>query len=536
MAGLSPARLRPCRPLHQTLVELPEAAVHGALAHLQAAEFLYETRLFPERAFTFKHALTHEVAYNGLLQGRRRALHARIVEALEGLSPDRLTEQVEWLAHHALRGEAWTKALAYNRQAGDKALARSAHREAVGYFEQTLRVLPHLPETRDTRTQAIDLRLALRTALRPLGNAERILQCLREAETLAAALDDPRRLGQIAHFLSNHFYVMGVYDQAMSAAQRAFALATAGGDGVLQVLPHYYLGQAYLAQGDYRRAIDCFGQIVASLGETRDDEHFGQVLLPAVSSRAFLSECQAELGLFAEGQVRGAEGLRIAEAVGHPGSLMIASWGLGLLALRHGDLSRALPLLERAVAICHAADLPVRFPRMAAALGAAYTLAGRVTEAVPLLTQAVAQTTATAMVCYQALCHLALGEAQLRAGHLEDAHAEAERTLALARERQERGHQAYALRLLGDIVAWRDPSDLAQAGEYYQQALVLADELAMRPLQAHCHRSLGTLYAAIGEQESARTELSTAIEMYQAMDMMFWLPQTETALAQMEGR
>ena len=152
-------------PLLQAIAELPEAAFHHGLAHLQAAEFLYETRLFPEHAYTFKHALTHEVAYGGLLQERRRVLHARIVEVLEALAGDRVTEQVERLAHHALRGELWDKALAYCRQAGEKAMARSAHREAVGYFEQALSALPHLPETRDTREQAIDLRLALRSAL-----------------------------------------------------------------------------------------------------------------------------------------------------------------------------------------------------------------------------------------------------------------------------------------------------------------------------------------------------------------------------------
>jgi predicted ATPase len=91
-----------------------------------------------------------------LLQERRRSLHARIVEALEALAGDRVTEQVERLAHHALRGEVWDKALAYARQAGEKAVARSAHREAVGYFEQALSTLPHLPETRDTREQAIE--------------------------------------------------------------------------------------------------------------------------------------------------------------------------------------------------------------------------------------------------------------------------------------------------------------------------------------------------------------------------------------------
>src|SRR5262249_38607546 len=155
---------------------------------LQAAEFLYETRLFPEQEYIFKHALTHEVAYGSLLQERRRVLHARIVGAMETLYTDRVAEQVERLAYHALRGAVWDKALAYGRQAGEKALGRSAHREAVGHFEQALGALSHLPETRDTRVQAIDLRLALRVALHPSGDVGRILALLREAEALAAAL------------------------------------------------------------------------------------------------------------------------------------------------------------------------------------------------------------------------------------------------------------------------------------------------------------------------------------------------------------
>ena len=184
--------------LLQAIAEVPEEPLRLGLTHLQAAEFLYETRLFPEHEYTFKHALTQQVAYETLLQERRRALHARIVEALEALAGERVAEQVERLAHHALRGEVWDKALAYCRQAGEKAMARSAHREAVGSFEQALSALPHLPETRDTREQAIDLRLALRTALLPSGDSGRILAYLREAEALAEALDDPRRLGQVS--------------------------------------------------------------------------------------------------------------------------------------------------------------------------------------------------------------------------------------------------------------------------------------------------------------------------------------------------
>jgi tetratricopeptide (TPR) repeat protein len=522
-------------PLLQAIAELPEDALPRGLTHLQAAEFLYETRLFPEREYTFKHALTHEVAYGSLLLERRRALHARIVTALEILAGDRITEQIERLAYHALRGEVWDKALAYFRQAGEKAMARSAHREAVGYFEQALSALPSLPAQRDTHEQAIDLRLALRSALLASGDLGHILAYLREAEALAASLDDPRRLGQVSAVLSNHFRNIGVYDQAMTTAQRALALATASGEVGLHALANQYLGMVYLVQGDYRRAIACLGQTVASLDGVRRRERLGQLNLPAAQSIALLVWCHAELGMFAEGRALGDEGLRIAVAVAHPASLMAASWGIGMLSLRQGDLPRALPSLERAMGLCQDANVPVYFPLMAAALGAAYTLSGRVADAVPLLTQAVGQATAMERVDFQAHCSLSLGEAYVLAGRLEEAHTLAERALAHAREHQERGNEAYTLYLLGDIAAHRNPPESEQAEAYYRQALALAEELGMRPLQAHCHRGLGTLYATSGQREQAHANLSTAIALYRAMDMTFWLPQAEAALAQVEG-
>jgi predicted ATPase len=125
-------------PLLQAIAELPEAVLYRGLAHLQAAEFLYETRLFPEQEYTFKHALTHEVAYNSLLLERRRVLHGHLVDALEALAPERVGEPVERLAHHALRGEVWYKAVTYCQQAGTRARDRAALREAVAAFEEAL--------------------------------------------------------------------------------------------------------------------------------------------------------------------------------------------------------------------------------------------------------------------------------------------------------------------------------------------------------------------------------------------------------------
>ena len=288
-------------PLLQAIADLPEESLRRGLTHLQAAEFLYETHLFPEGAYTFKHALTHEVAYGSLLHERRRALHARIVEAIEAVYADHLAEHVEQLAHHALRGEVWHKAMAYCRQAGVKAGARSAYREAGVCFDRALEAIKHLPESQPTLEQAIDLRCELRTALIPLGEIRRVHDLLLEAEILA---------------------------KAMVLAQRA---------------------------------------------------------------------------------------------------------------------------------------------------------------------------------------------------------------IEVAQQYNERGNQAWILRLLGEIAAHRDPPEAQQAEDHYRQALALAEELAMHPLQAHCHLGLGTLYAKMARHEQARTELSTAIALYRTMDMTFWLPQAEATLTQVGG-
>jgi hypothetical protein len=101
----------------------------------------------------------------------------------------------------------------------------------------------------------------------------------------------------------------------------------------------------------------------------------------------------------------------------------------------------------------------------------------------------------------------------------------------LARDHLERGNEAHALRLLGEIAAHADPPEIGQSESYYREALALADELGMRPLAAHCHLGLGTLYQEVGRDEQAQAELTTAAEMYRAMEMTFWLEKAEAAVA-----
>jgi tetratricopeptide (TPR) repeat protein len=242
--------------------------------------------------------------------------------------------------------------------------------------------------------------------------------------------------------------------------------------------------------------------------------------------------CLMELGAFPEGIARAEEAIKIAEAVSHPYILAAAYRAAGIVYLRKGDLPEAISRLERALQVCQAGNILRYFSPVASALGAAYGLSGGVAETLPVLEQA---------MIWSALAHqyfspfLWVSEAYLLAGRLEEAMTVALRALEHSREHKERGHQGWALRLLGEIHAHPDPPAVEPAEEHYRQALSLANELDMGPLQAHCHCGLGLLYATIGRPEDARVELSAAIELYHAMQMTFWLPQAETTLAEVEG-
>src|SRR5258705_45502 len=185
----------------------------------------------------------------------QRRLHARVVEAMERLYPERLSEHVERLARPASDAELWDRAARYLRQAGTKAFARSANREAVVWFEQALTAIEHLPESRELREQAIDLRFELRNALQPLGEFGSIRERLYEAEALATALPDQTRLGRVAAYLADYFPLTGDQDQAIQWGKRAVAIASEIGDLGLQIVATTWLGLIYFARAEYGQAV-----------------------------------------------------------------------------------------------------------------------------------------------------------------------------------------------------------------------------------------------------------------------------------------
>jgi DNA-binding winged helix-turn-helix (wHTH) protein/tetratricopeptide (TPR) repeat protein len=521
----------PCA-LLEVLAELPEAALRRSLAHLQAAEFLYETCLFPESAYTFKHALTHEMAYESLLHGQRRALHGRIVEVLERFTPDQLAEQVERLAHHALRGEVWDKAVTYCRQAGARAYDRAAFREAVAAFEQALQALAHLPEPGGTRGLALDLRLAVADALLPLAEFGRRLALLGEAEALARALDDRARLVRVLAWMAHALWHTGDTDGAVAAGQQALELAAVLGESALQVQASDRLGEVYWSIGDFGRAAELLRWSVEAADRESGTPKTDVRIDVRIQSRGRLAQTLGALGAFAEGRRHGEEALRLATLEGRGTSPISARGYLGGLYLAQGDLEHAIRVWEQGLALCRASGNRDWLRAIMAGLGAAYALQGRVAEGRTLLEEAIRESLSTGARWNHANQLTRLSEVCRLAGRYDEAWQYAHQALDLARQQKARGIEARALHQLGAVYAHADPPDVAQAEAHYHQALALAEALGMRPLQAHCQHGLGTLYAKTGQAEQARAALSAAIALYRAMDMTFWLPQTEAALAQ----
>jgi class 3 adenylate cyclase/tetratricopeptide (TPR) repeat protein len=513
------------------VAEQTGALLRVGLGRLQATELLYEVSLFPESEYTFKHALTHEVAYGSLLHERRRELHGQIVEAIEQLYADHLMEQSERLAHHALRGEVWAKAVGYLAQAGEKAGPRGAPGEAVAYYEQALDALGHLPETHETVEQAVDLRLALRQELFSMKQGNRALAVLREAEGLAARLADQRRLGWIAAYQAHMYMTAGDPARAVELSERARAMGEALGERALEVEASMYAGGAHRDLGNYTQAIDCLRWTVTQLTETLDLPPFARSHVGTLTVWTWLATSLAHQGKF-DDAIRACEAaLQLAERNGSRPNLLHSQLGLARVYLLQGKFARAIPGLDRVLKSLAPGGGGPLVDLVPAAMGYALARSGQPEEGLAYLEPATRGASAGRLAIDGPLQLAWLGEAYLLAGRSQEAAAAGRRAVARAQEQGARGLEAYGLQLLGDIVAQDGQPAAEQAGAYYRQALARAEELGMRPLAAHCHLGLATLYQKVGRDGGALAELATAAEMYRAMEMPFWLVKAEAALA-----
>lgn len=494
----------------------------AALDRLQSSELMHQTALVPAEEFTFRHALTHEVAYAGLLRTHQRELHARVVEAMETLYLDRLSEHTERLAHHAYRGELGEKAVHYLRLAGLKAAARSALTEARAWLEQALDALGRLPEEPRLLEQGFEIRLELRGVLYQLGDARSLLERLREAEAIAGQLHDECRRSRVSSFMTSIHTMLGELDEAVAVGEQTVSDTRGLRDLELTANAANYLVQALYYRGDYERAIELAAETLATWPANWVYKyHVGNPAPASVFNRAFLAMSHAQLGNFSEAARHEADAIQLAEPTQNAFTIAMAHVAAPSLFMLKGDWSTAKSRLERYISVARTGNIiglltnaVSAYAWVMAELDERAEAEKRLQEALGLLEQQAPR--GIGNLCWP---YYSAGRTCLLLGRTTDARGLADRALALSTSQP--GFAAHALNLLGDIACRPDQFDAESAEGFYRQALVLSKPRSMRPLLAQCNIGLSNLFQSIGDVAQAERHAALGDALSHDMSIQF---------------
>ncbi len=515
--------------LLESIADLPTADIGPILRSLQRAEFLFERVSLPEPVYSFKHALTHEVAYGGLLHDHAKLLHARIVSAIERLYANSLGDHEEALAHHSVLGEVWPKAVDYLRWVGAAAFARGSVEESLGRYEKALELADRLEPSTDNIGRRIDVRLDLHVPLIVLGQVSRLIELHRESERLARELDDSPRLGRLLCRMSQYAWMEGRFKDGLERARQALDIAGAIGDPEVGILATYALGLNHCVLGAYGPAIDLFQRIVDGPDAERAKRLLAVTVPAYVGAAGWLGYSLTLIGDIDRALLYTDRAAQAANESDHPQAQAIAYTLRVITLLYRGQMEIAVAEGERAVQLCERKALLVWLPGAVATLGWALALVGRAADGVAHLERGATTMEAIGVRSNLSRLYVWWADALLMAGSLADARRVVDRALDLALTYGERGYEADALHTSACVIAARGRTEMRGAVSQYKRALKLAVKLGMLPLVGRCHLGLGRLYSAAGDEEHARFHLTRAVKLFQDMGLHFWLAEAETS-------
>ncbi len=516
--------------LLKAVAEIDESDINQVLVRLQSAEFVYEAGLYPDVEYTFKHALTHEVAYGGLTKERRCKLHARIANAIEQIYGERIDEHMERLAHHSLRGEVWDKAVDFSRQAGARAFARSANAEAVRWWEQALEATEHLPDGKDKTGKQIDIRLELRGPLITLGNTTKCLELARQAESIAEDANDRYRTASaLAHQVHPQYQSCEVRS-AIATSRRAMTIATEDEYIDVQIIASTFLPPALQLTGHWEEADTLFRTNISRLSGHIELQRFGNPTIPAASTRAMYAMMLRWAGRFQDALELLEQAADIARRASHPYSDVFVFYGACAVLGLKGDFSQAIEKGERAVEICEACEGWLLYPWVSGALGSVYAQSGRTREGIDLMTDALRRFDEQGGLLGRIDLLPRLLDAHFLAGEIEIALAGAIEELNRLRKSQVIFLEQQVLELLGRIHSHPECYQPDKASQYFLAARRSAEKFGGRTTIAHTYAGLGRLNISMGKTPDAREELTRACEMYRDMDMTYYLHKAEEDL------
>ena len=481
--------------------------------------------------FEFTHDQIREVRHADLVAPLRALLHRRVAHAMESMQPADVGRHALALGTHYREAGDWAKAVMHLRQAGLIAASRYAGREAGVCFEAALSALDRLPESRQSQEERFELALGLARTRYWFCQFDSAMTGYRDAERLAHALGDDRRLGQVLGALVYLLASEGRYGEAGDAGRRALAIAETTADRSLQVWASIGLGRSYFAVGDYRRGAVLTERVAESMHEAELDEHLRPgALRPSVGCRTWLALCLERLGNFDASLRWAADAVRIADGIDSLQAQVWAWYTLGCVRLGRGDAESSISALERARDLCDQGELPLYRPRVLGALGQAQGITGKIDVGLALLEQALEEAHASRVIYGYTSLLVARAETLLEGSQLDEAARVAAEALSRARERGERGDEGWVLGVLGAIALRQGRAAVDEAMARHGEAVAVARELGMRPLEGRGLAGLGEAHLLSGRPKEAQPHLADAVELFRSTAMPRWLGPAEALL------
>jgi predicted ATPase len=489
-----------------------EAQLERTLAELRAAEFIYEQLAMAESEYVFKHALTQEVAYNSLLIERRKLLHERAGQALESIFADQLDDHLTQLAHHYRYSDNLDKAVEYLGRAGQQAIQRSAHADAISSLSTAIELLQKLPDTASRIQRELPLQLALGQAfiVQKGWAAPEVERAFSRARELCEWLGDPPELFSALFGLFAMYYLRDEQRTAYQLAEQLLRRAQGTHDPALLMFAHLALGDSSYQRGELLLAREHL-EMGISLYDRERHRPLALRLIgldPGVNCLSFAAYTLWLLGYPDRALERVNEALVLAQGLSHPHSLVFAEVFAGFLHLYRREGRAAQEHAEPIIALCDEHGFSGNYVGLAAVFcGAAMAQQGRHEEGIGKIRDGLAAVRATGTELGQPSRLCILAEACMQTGRLGDGLSALTEALAATDKYEDRAFEAEADRLKGELLLKQDESNVAEARGCYQRAIEIARKQSAKSLELRATMSLARLFAKQGRRDEARAML-----------------------------
>jgi class 3 adenylate cyclase/tetratricopeptide (TPR) repeat protein len=507
-----------------------------ALSELQSLELIYEKNLFPETEYTFKHALTQDVAYNSLLVRNRKQIHQRVGKAIEQLYPHRQDEFCETLAHHYTKAEDLEKSCEYLMLSGDKAYRNYSMSESFSYYRQALNALARLPDSRQNKRRRVEVTVSMGQPILALGFEGESMEIIQEGRRLAEEIGDSSSLAKLYAFLAHGTSFKGDAAQCMVYGQKALLEAEKAGEIAAAAVAATNVSGSLCFRGDFTGALEIADKgilLIEKNGRTTDSFGTGFPLYPALM--VVHSYSKAMLGDFADGEPCCEQVLRFATDLQHLRTMAVAEVVSGLVSTVRGkDLESCFKHLQNGVRYSEETGFSPYLALAWTCTGWAHWMQGNLDMAIDCGQKAVSTQSETGTTAMSALTHLLLGTISLDSGDPPRALESIEKALKLSQTCDERYIEGRALAWLGRALGKADMSQAAAAEQQIMDGIGILEEMKIRPWQAEGQLLAGELYSDTGQQQKALNSLIKAQGMFQEMEMTHWLSRVQTALGRLQ--